>query len=213
MPRPGRAARVVPRLRRGAGIARPSLGGAGPPALGRRRCAPLAYGFRCAPAPAARPARRSHRRARSRRRFGCAQRQTPRTLAPAEHKARATIKSKSYKKQAQPKRSHRRTRIKAKRKRRSPSLDARAIPPTIPGLGQKQKQQQKQKQGRALRARPSAPVGGGPVTTLRFASGASEPARARSKIPHRARGLWFPLIRTVFREGKRGSRENRRAAG
>ncbi len=65
--------------------------------------------------PAARPARRSHRTARSRRRIGSARKATPRTLAPAELQARTTIKSKNHKERPSPKRSHRRTRVKAKR--------------------------------------------------------------------------------------------------
>jgi hypothetical protein len=66
--------------------------------------------------PAARPPRRSHRTARSRRRIGSARKANPRPLAPAELQARTTTKSKSHKRQAQPAqlREHR-TRIKAKR--------------------------------------------------------------------------------------------------
>jgi hypothetical protein len=155
MPRPGPRARVVAPFRCAplrAGIRGPSLGGAGPPALGvRRKLLPPTGSQAHLPPPGQRVARIAV--ARSRRRFGCARKANPRTLAPAEHDARATIKSKSHKRQAQPaapESSH--THQGQALARRCPSLDARAIPPTIPGLGQKQKQQPKQKA--ALRAAP-----------------------------------------------------------
>ena len=105
MPRPGPRARVVAPFRcaplrpesRG-----PSLGGAGPQALVVRRTLlpPTASASLQIPPPGQRVARIAV--ARSRRRFGCARKANPRTLSPAEHKARATIKSKSDKRQAQP---------------------------------------------------------------------------------------------------------------
>ena len=87
---PRRIARAVPRRQ-------------GRPALGRRRCRSSAYGLRCPlRLPLPRPCVARIAVARSRRRFGCARKANPRTLAPAEHKAHATIKSQSDKRQAQP---------------------------------------------------------------------------------------------------------------
>ena len=87
---PRRMARAVPRRR-------------SPPALGVRRCKLLPPTASAALHSAARPARRSHRCGSLAPSLRVArEKQTPRTLAPAEHKARATIKSKSYKRQAQP---------------------------------------------------------------------------------------------------------------
>jgi hypothetical protein len=158
MPRPGPRARVVAPFRCAplrAESRGPSLGGAGPPALGvrRRLLPPTASASLQLPPPGQRVARIAV--ARSRRRFGCARKANPRTLAPADHTARATIKGKSHKRQAQPAApasSH--THQGQALVRRCPSLDARAIRQQFRGLGQKQKQQQPQRQKRraALRA-------------------------------------------------------------